>query len=269
MSENRNKNWEIFNSIQNQLREFDSPVETSASAVESTQDCARIPIVGVSDEHPISSEWLGLMDYVKAIQLQDDQHPRILGLEHPSTITLGKRGDPLKDIGVSIKVLRENKINIVAVDRGGQATIHNQGQLVIYPILNLKQIGLGVRQYVDLLQDVTARFLKDNGVPAIRRDGFPGIYTKDNAKIAFVGVRIRQGWTSHGLAINVRNNTNEFSFIRSCGETQSVIGKMADYGVTTPLSLLFKQWVEYFNIALDLTRDARRPMVGSSLSLRV
>src|SRR5688500_698623 len=95
--------------------------------------------------------WLGTFDYVKSLELQQqiqlnaEADPAILGLEHPLTITLGRRGDPLKDVLVGFKTLREKAIPVVAVDRGGQATLHHPGQLVIYPILSLRKMQMGAK----------------------------------------------------------------------------------------------------------------------------
>ena len=235
-------------------------------------------------------QWLGLKDYVEAMQLQDKIIDRcqlinsivasdrygeghsfkeeILGLEHPLTVTLGKRADPIKDFRVSVKVLRDKKVNIVSVDRGGQATLHNPGQLVIYPIIHLKQRGLRIKDYVHLLEDVTKRFLIDHGISAKCKGDSPGLYTLDG-KIAFFGIRIKRGMTSHGLAINVSNDLSEFAMIRSCGMDGETFSRMQDFGVSISLEELFIKWCQYFQTGLGLTLDANRPIVEASLDLRV
>ncbi len=233
----------------------------------------------------MKQEWLGLTDYVSAMQLQDkiidraslvnlltysEARPEetILGLEHPLTITLGKRADILKDIKAPIRELKSRQVAIVGVERGGQATVHNPGQLVIYPLINLRERGLRVRDYVYILEDATKRFLADFGIIACCRGDEPGLYTI-RGKIAFFGVRIKRGMTSHGVAINVSNNLQDFAFIRSCGKEVETFSKAEDFGVTQDLGSLFRLWCSYFQTALSLTQDVNRPMLGKPFNLRV
>jgi lipoyl(octanoyl) transferase len=195
------------------------------------------------------TRWLGQMDYVESIQVTQAMHEeQIWGLEYPLTITLGKRADPLKDIKVSIKILREQNVQIVGVDRGGQATLHNPGQLVIYPHLDLRARGLKVREYVGLIESVTKKFLEKFGIEAFCRGDEPGLFTV-KGKIAFFGVRVQRGFTSHGLSINVRNSLSDFGLIRSCGNAGENFSSMQDYGVNAPLSYLFNQWCAEFSTA--------------------
>lgn len=204
--------------------------------------------------------WLGLFDYVKALELQDtvqqnaEADPAILGLEHPLTITLGRRGDPLKDVLVGFKVLREKSIPVVAVDRGGQATLHHPGQLVIYPIISLRQLKVGVKVYVEALEETTKQLLAQYGITALCRGDEPGLYTM-KGKIASFGVRISRGVTSHGVAINVQNELSDFSMVRSCGKATETFSRMKDFGVSAPLEVLFEQWVTLFK--RELARHTR------------
>ncbi|MCB0350820.1 MAG: lipoyl(octanoyl) transferase LipB [Bdellovibrionales bacterium] len=233
----------------------------------------------------MKQEWLGLTDYVSAVQLQDKIIDRaslvnllahseagpgetILGLEHPLTITLGKRADILKDIKAPIRELKAKQVAIVGVERGGQATIHNPGQLVIYPIINLRERGIRVRDYVHALEDVTKRFLADYGVTACCRGEEPGLYTI-RGKIAFFGVRVKRGMTSHGVAINVSNNLEDFALIRSCGKEGEVFSSLNDFNVKVELEPLFRLWCDYFQTALGLTQDVNRPMLDKPFNLRV
>jgi lipoyl(octanoyl) transferase len=172
----------------------------------------------------LSVQWLGCRDYEEGLRIQTDavevvkrtNQPQILSCEHPTVITLGKRGQPLTDILTSMDVLREQNIKIIATDRGGQATLHNPGQLVIYPILPLREVGLGVRQYVECLERATAHFLAEYGIEVTR--GFePGLFA-EGRKIAAFGIRIDRGVTLHGLAININNDLETFSLIRQCGQ---------------------------------------------------
>lgn len=169
-------------------------------------------------------EWLGLKDYEEALKIQfqfaerarETQKGFILACEHPAVVTLGKRGAAINDILVSMETLRQNKIKIVDTDRGGQATLHNPGQLVVYPILPLKSWGIRVRDYVECLETTTALYLAERGIEATRSYE-PGLWVNDK-KIAAFGIRINRGISLHGLAINVCNNLAPFSWIRLCGQ---------------------------------------------------
>ncbi len=201
-------------------------------------------------------QWLGFTDYVKCLEMQTtamlaaDERPIIFGLEHPLTITLGRRGDPLRDVVVGFKTLRERAIPVVAVERGGQATLHNPGQLVIYPILPLRNYGLGVREYVALLEETTKQLLALYGITACCKGDEPGLFTI-KGKIAFYGVRISKGITSHGVAINVSNELADFQMIRSCGKTVEQFANMRDFVETPGLQSLFFQWIEIFSKQLQ------------------
>lgn len=194
--------------------------------------------------------WLGQMPYVDSIMasqaVEDERKEKIEGLEYPLTITLGRRADPLRDIKASIRILRDRNIPIVGVERGGQATLHNPGQLVIYPHIDLLARGLKVRDYVERIENTTKRFLQRFGIDAFCKGDEPGLHTL-SGKIAFFGVRVQRGFTSHGLAINVRNNLDDFALIRSCGKNEEMFSRMQDYGVTAPLSFLFKCWCDEFS----------------------
>lgn len=203
-----------------------------------------------SASSPISNTWLGQMDYVESIKLtQTLPQEQIWGVEYPLTITLGKRADPLKDIKASLKILREKNIQIVGVDRGGHATLHNPGQLVIYPHLNIRNRQIKVRNYVALIEATTKRFLRGFGIESATHGDEPGLFTA-RGKIAFFGVRVQRGMTSHGLAINVRNSLTDFSLIRSCGKSEETFSAMQDFGVNAPLSYLFSRWCEELFLTL-------------------
>lgn len=130
-------------------------------------------------------DWLGSSDYEATLQKQLDAADRVrlvglpclLACEHPAVITLGKRGQPLSDVLASMDLLRQQQIKIVATDRGGQATLHNEGQLVIYPVMPLRRWRFGVRDYVECLERATAHYLAEYGLEVTR--GFePGLFFK-------------------------------------------------------------------------------------------
>jgi lipoate-protein ligase B len=173
----------------------------------------------------IDFKFLGLCDYEEGLKLQSEasghvretKDAKILVCEHPTVITLGKRGQPLNDILASMDVLREKQIKIVATERGGQATLHNPGQLVLYPIVPLREWGLGVKDFVECLERATAFYLAGYGLE-VTRGLEPGLYV-NGRKIAAFGIRVDRSVTLHGLAININNDLEAFGLIRQCGQT--------------------------------------------------
>src|SRR5688572_18257235 len=116
----------------------------------------------------LDQRWLGLLPYTDSLELQAFEADRIrdshsgvlLGVEHPSTITLGKRANPTLDLKKTIPALEEDGIYTVHIDRGGEAVLHSPGQLVIYPILPIRNWNLGVQDYVNLLEESTIQLLR-------------------------------------------------------------------------------------------------------------
>jgi len=167
---------------------------------------------------------LGLTDYRQTLKLQKELWQKrydkkivntVLLVEHLPAITLGIREEKNKFL-IDRKRLREKNIDIVEIRRGGGATAHNPGQLVVYPILNLKELKLGISDYVHELESVTIKLLKKLNVETNRKKGFPGIWIGEQ-KIASVGVRVSRGVTFHGLAVNIYNDLSIFDNIIPCG----------------------------------------------------
>ena len=167
---------------------------------------------------------LGLTDYRQTLKLQkelwqkryDNEIPNtVLLVEHLPVITLGIREEKNKFL-VGREQLSEKNIAVVEIRRGGGATAHNPGQLILYPILNLKELKLGISDYVHKLESMTMKLLKQLNVEAERKKGFPGIWVGEK-KIASVGVRVSRLVTFHGLAINIYNDLSIFDNIIPCG----------------------------------------------------
>jgi len=139
----------------------------------------------------------------------------ILLLEHPTVFTLGKRcgRDHLR---VSETHLRERGIEVVPVERGGEITCHNPGQLIGYLILNLKISGIDIRQLVRSIEEVMIRTAADHGIPAGRDPRNTGVWV-GGRKLGSIGLAVRQGITSHGFALNVANSLEPFEWIDPCG----------------------------------------------------
>jgi lipoyl(octanoyl) transferase len=151
-------------------------------------------------------------------------------LEHPPVFTLGLNGDRRH-------VLASGEIPVVQVDRGGQITYHGPGQLVIYPLLDLRRSGMGVRQLVMALESAAIAVLADLGIEAHGRREAPGVYTA-RGKIASVGLRIRRGCSYHGLAFNVNMDLSPFERINPCGYSGLSMTDLAQLGVQTDVRTL-------------------------------
>ena len=143
-------------------------------------------------------------------------------LEHDPVFTLGQAGRPEH-------VLAPGDIPVLHVDRGGQVTYHGPGQLVAYPLLDLKRLKIGVREYVHRIEQAVIDTLDDWNIGATRRDGAPGVYV-DGAKIAALGIRVRRGCTFHGLAFNVAMDLEPFARINPCGYAGLQVTSMLDLG---------------------------------------
>lgn len=160
-------------------------------------------------------------------------------------ITLGRRAEPEEEIKINIDSLEDLNIQYYKIDRGGHATLHSPGQLVIYPILKLSNYDLSVRDYLCVLQKTTIVFFKSYGIDTFAKEDSPGIYTS-TGKIAFFGIRVKKGVAFHGLAINVSNEMEDFSLIRSCGMNTESFDQMSFYGVSEPLEQIYKRWTDTF-----------------------
>ncbi len=201
----------------------------------------------------IKSEWLGKCVYsnsqitqesrIKSVAGSDDTF--VLGMEYHPVITVGKRAQASSELISSEEELNLLKIHIESVERGGEATMHTPGQLVIYPIVNLKNLDIGVKEYLNLLMSVTGKILKDNGINTALVTKSPGLYT-DKGKICFFGVRVNKGVTSHGLSINIKNDLNLFKHIRSCGKDDEKFDSFACRDNNASCHEVFEAWNKEF-----------------------
>jgi len=136
-------------------------------------------------------------------------------VEHPSVFTLGTNAE-LKNVLINEDNRTALNIDLVHVDRGGDVTCHNKGQLVAYPLLNLKKRKLKPVEYVRMLENILINVLKKYNISGIQNPGTPGIWVGNN-KIASIGISIKKGITSHGISLNINNDLNIFNYINTCG----------------------------------------------------
>ena len=143
-------------------------------------------------------------------------------VEHEPVFTLGQAGRPEH-------VLAPGDIPVIHVDRGGQVTYHGPGQIVLYPLLDLRRLKIGVREYVCRIEQSIIDTLGDWNIEAVRREGAPGVYVA-GAKIAALGIRVRRGCTFHGLAFNIAMDLSPFLRINPCGYEGLRVTSMVDLG---------------------------------------
>jgi lipoyl(octanoyl) transferase len=158
-------------------------------------------------------------------------------VEHDPVFTLGQAGRPEH-------VLLPGDIPVLHVDRGGQVTYHGPGQIVAYPLLDLKRLKLGVRAYVDRIEQAVIDTLGDWNIAATRRDGAPGVYV-NGAKVAALGIRVRRGCSFHGLAFNIGMDLEPFQRINPCGYEGLQVTSMLDLGGPSSLDAVKPQLLEH------------------------
>jgi lipoyl(octanoyl) transferase len=171
---------------------------------------------------------LGLVPYEptwRAMQrFTDERNPEtpdeIWMVEHPPVFTLGLNAN-------REHLLSPGDIPVVQIDRGGQVTYHGPGQLVIYPLIDLRRQALGVRQLVVALENAIVAYLQDLGVAAHGSRDAPGVYVGD-AKLASIGLRIRRGASYHGVALNVSLDLEPFQRINVCGYRGLAVVRLKD-----------------------------------------
>ncbi len=150
-------------------------------------------------------------------------------VEHPPVFTQGQAGKPEHLLAVS-------EIPVVQSDRGGQVTYHGPGQVVIYLLLNLRDTGMGIRGLVTAIEDSIIAMLAEHNIDAESRRDAPGVYV-DEAKIAALGLRVKRGFTYHGVSFNLDMDLSPFQQINPCGYHGLAVTQGAELG----LSLSFNQ----------------------------
>jgi lipoyl(octanoyl) transferase len=178
---------------------------------------------------PLHARWLGRIDYREAHALQKRLvgeraagviGDRLLLLEHPRVLTLGRQSDPAHILATE-QELAARGIAVERIERGGEVTYHGPGQLVAYPIVRLHERGLLLRPFVRALEAALIETCAANDVSAARRDGHPGCWCDPDGasprKIGALGLRVERGVSYHGIALNVTVDLADFELIDPCG----------------------------------------------------
>ena len=169
--------------------------------------------------------WRAMQDFTAArTEVTPDE---LWLLQHPPVYTLGQAGK-------AEHLIAPTDIPVVAIDRGGQITYHGPGQLVIYVLVDLRRRGYGIRELVTRMEQAVIDFLAAQGVAGARLPGAPGVYV-EGAKIAALGLRVRQGCTYHGLALNLDMDLAPFAAINPCGYAGMRVTQCRDLGIAMPM----------------------------------
>ncbi len=173
---------------------------------------------------------LGRAEYARTYHLQTRLHElhcqgkiadTVITVEHEPVFTIGRSGSA-SNVLVPLEVLEHEGISVYEIERGGNITYHGPGQLVVYPIIDLRSQGRDLKRYIRNLEQSVIGFLAKVGIMAERRAGFPGVWV-GTRKIASIGVYVKHWITRHGLALNVDINKCHFGMINPCGMNIEVV----------------------------------------------
>ena len=199
---------------------------------------------------------LGRMDYKEALDIQEKMlglrqlgeiEDTLLMVEHPSVLTLGRRGEH-SNVVVPQELLDRNDVSIYEVTRGGDVTYHGLGQIVGYPIIDLANQGKDVKVFVYKIEEIFIRLLKEKfNITAHREDKkYTGVWVGDE-KITAIGIAVKRWVTMHGFAFNVNTNLEHFKWINPCGITDKGVTSLEKLvGHSLDFKLLNQIVVDYF-----------------------
>ena len=206
---------------------------------------------------------LGVADYAKTYEAMQvftkerdiNTHDEIWVLEHPPVFTLGLAGD------VSNLHSPSNQIPMVQVDRGGEITYHGPGQLVVYLLLDLKRLGIYVKELVFRIEQALIDTLSNFGIQAERKSGAPGIYVSEQAgvpdewfgaKVAALGLKVSKSCSYHGLALNVATDLEAFGRIHPCGYEGLKTVDMQTLGIKDNIGMISQVLLKHLQKQLKL-----------------
>jgi lipoyl(octanoyl) transferase len=201
---------------------------------------------------PYETSWRAMQAFTDARTA--DRADELWCLQHPPVFTLGQAGKPEH-------VLAAGDIPVIPVDRGGQVTYHGPGQIVAYPLVDLRRIGIGVRELVTRIEQAIIDTLGHWNIGAERRSGAPGVYVGE-AKIAALGLRVRRGCSFHGLAFNVAMDLSPYHRINPCGYKGLAVTQMLDLGGPSALADVETELIEQLCRQLGLAAQPADPVLS-------
>ncbi len=185
---------------------------------------------GVAGDSLLTVRWLGRMEFAAALALQEEivakkredrsSADELLLLEHEPVYTIGRTPDRSSLLGAA-----HLPHPVFSINRGGQATYHGPGQLMGYPIIDLRRCGQDLHRYLRWIEQLLIELLADYGIAASRRESLTGVWV-ENRKIASIGVGVRHWITMHGFALNVRGDLSTFNHIVPCGISKVAMTSM-------------------------------------------
>ncbi|NIP31340.1 MAG: lipoyl(octanoyl) transferase LipB [Candidatus Dadabacteria bacterium] len=204
------------------------------------------------------------IDYKESIMIQDELQSRLINRDRIGFILFAEYGENIftqgkygnsDNILIDTEKLEELGLKLYRTDRGGDVTYHGPGQIVCYPVLNLKKLNLTIKRYVFLLEEVIKSYLKEFGIDSKRINGNPGIWV-ERKKIASIGVNVKKFITKHGFSLNLNNETSFYNYINPCGfnklEITSVKNELCS---KSDLSLNYTVLLQYFESLLKVRLD--------------
>jgi lipoyl(octanoyl) transferase len=208
-----------------------------------------------ADLRPYEPTWRAMQTFTDA---RDESTPDELWvLQHEPVFTLGQAGK-------WEHVLMPGNIPVVPVDRGGQVTYHGPGQIVAYPLIDIRRAKIGVRDFVNRIEQSIIDTLETWNIVAVRKDGAPGVYV-NGAKVAALGLRVRRGCTFHGLAFNVNMDLEPFHRINPCGYQGLQVTQVMDMGGPSSVAEVEDVLIENLARQLGMTPEfAAEPMTSDA-----
>jgi lipoyl(octanoyl) transferase len=213
--------------------------------------------------------WLGERPYRRVWELQESIRKAILAgklrghllmMEHPPTVSLG-RGERGANLLLDRETLEKQGFDVVETNRGGLVTYHGPGQLVAYPVVDLRLFRMGVRQYVHALEETMIRTLARFGLAACRKEGAIGAWLGPR-KIGSIGIHVRKQVSIHGLALNLRTKLSHFNVMTPCGLTGVAMTSLLNEGKDVPLDEAVNAFAGVFAgvFGVKLMRTEKEPL---------
>lgn len=206
----------------------------------------------------LTAKWCGLTRYSVGLELQDcsvqkvqrsESYAELLGLEHEPVITLGRKSSAEEDV-----IHAPQGFEVCRTSRGGKATLHEPGQLVIYPIANILKVSVGVKDFVQKSLEALSLTVREFGIQSRVDLQDPGVFTPDG-KIGFIGLQVTHGITRHGLSLNVSNPVDHFKSIRPCGHHQQKMDSFLLNGVDATPKDVFQVFTQHWFHQFGLTKS--------------
>src|SRR6478672_5693572 len=218
------------------------------------------------NERRLLAQRLGRVEYASSLNLQKQteqmvqsgqQPDTLLLLEHPHTLTIGRRGD-IGSVLLNESELKAREVLLYETNRGGKVTYHGIGQIVGYPIIKLRPDREDVHRYVRDLEEVLIRTVADLDIDAFRIEGLTGVHTP-RGKVAAIGVHIARWVTTHGFALNVNTDLSYFDLIIAC-EGEPVTSMEELLGNVTELSVVEDRLITNFADVFEMTTSIEEPV---------